>query len=137
MKYSDITCPVEWARRVNHSWLVRCDLNVHTEAWLDHLATLDDGRLVKSCEIARKLCAVRNHDDDPKLWFYSGIYQLATAAEAERFLETHQVTKATVPSIIQNIENLAWINQLGKETLELFSRLRLALEKVHPTESSD
>jgi hypothetical protein len=137
MKHSDIVSPVEWARRVNQSWLVRCELNDHTEAWLDHLAALDDGRLLKSCEIARKLCAERNEDDDPKLWFYAGIYQLATAAEAERFLESHHITKATVPAIMHKEENLAWINQLGKETLELFSRLRLALAKVNPTAFSD
>ena len=56
MRHREIMSAIDWARRVNRSWLVRSNLNEHADAWLDHLAELDDGRLLKSCEIARTLC---------------------------------------------------------------------------------
>jgi hypothetical protein len=130
MKHREIRSPVDWARRVNRAWLVRSNLNEHTEAWLDHLASLDDGRLLKSCEIARAMCDHRRPEEDPKPWFYSGIFQLATAAEAERFLATHRVTRATVPVMMDDPEVLLWLDRVGPETQELLARLRQGLAIV-------
>ncbi|MGL4399606.1 MAG: hypothetical protein ACRCXD_07035 [Luteolibacter sp.] len=121
---------MDWARRVNRAWLVRSNLNEHTEAWLDHLACLDDGRLLKSCEIARAMCDHRQPEDDPKPWFYSGIFQLATAAEAQRFLATHRVTRATVPAMMDDPEVLLWLDRVGPETRELLARLRQVLASL-------
>lgn len=109
---------------------MRSNLNEHTEAWLDHLAGLDDGRLLKSCEIARSMCDHRRREDDPKPWFYAGIFQLATAAEARRFLDTHRVTKATVPTMVDDPEVLLWFDRVGPETREMLARLREGLASV-------
>ncbi len=130
MKHREIRSPVEWARRVNRSWLVRSNLNDHTEAWLGYLAGLEDGRLSESCAIARAMCDHRQHDDDPKPWFYSGIFQLATAAEAKRFLDTHRVTKATVPSMAGDPDVQLWLDRVGPETRELLARLREGLARL-------
>jgi hypothetical protein len=130
MKHREIQSPVDWARRVNRSWLVRSNLNEHTEAWLDHLARLDDGRLVESCETARAMCGCRGREDDPKPWFYAGIFQPATAAEARRFLDTHRVTKATVPAMADDPEVLLWLERVGPETRDLLERLREGLASV-------
>lgn len=130
MRHREIRSPVDWAQRVNRAWLVRSNLNDHTEAWLDYLAGLDDGRLLKSCEIARAMCDHRKDDDDPKPWFYSGIFQLATAAEARRFLDTHRVTKATVPTMDDDPEVHLWLDRVGPETRELLVRLRQGLAKL-------
>lgn len=130
MRHREIMSPIDWAQRVNRSWLVRSNLNDHTEAWLNHLADLDDGRLQKSCEIARAMCDQRQNDDDPKPWFYAGIFQLATVAEAKRFLDTHRVTKALVPAMTDDPEVHLWLDRVGPETRELLVRLRQGLVRL-------
>lgn len=130
MRHREIMSPIDWVRRVNRSWLVRSNLNEHAEAWLDYLADLDDGRLLKSCEIARALCDRRRPEDDPKPWFYAGLFQLATAEEAGRFLETHRVTKALVPAMAEDPDVQLWLDRVGPETRELLARLRQDLAQV-------
>lgn len=130
MRHREIMSPIDWARRVNRSWLVRSNLNEHTDAWLDHLAELDDERLLKSCEIARGLCDRRGAEDDPKPWFYAGLFQLATVEEARRFLETHRVTKSLVPAMAEDPDVLLWLDRVGPETRELISRLRRDVEQL-------
>lgn len=136
MRHREISSPIDWATRVNRSWLVRSNLNDHAEAWLKHLAGLDDGRLLKSCEIARALCAARQPDDDPKPWFYAGLFQLATAAEAKSFLDTHRVTKSLVPTMEEDPEVQLWLDRVGPETRELLARLRQGLEQVRKSQTS-
>lgn len=130
MRHRDIKSPIEWARRVNRSWLVRSNLNDHAEAWLGHLEGLADGRLLKSCEIARAMCQLREPDGDPKPWFYGGLFQLATAAEARRFLETHRVTKALVPAMKDDPDVGLWLDRCGPETRELLGVLRRGLARI-------
>lgn len=137
MRHREISSPIEWATRVNRSWLVRSNLNDHTEAWLHYLADLGDGRLLKSCEIARALCDCRQPYDDPKPWFYTGIFQLATAAEARRFLDTHRVTKAMVPAMADDPDVRLWIERVGPETRELLVRLYQGLARAHERHSNN
>jgi hypothetical protein len=119
--------PIDWAKRINRSWIVRSDLNKHADAWLEHLAALDDGRLLESCRAARDMCHLRERADDPKPWFYAGLFHLATAPEARRFLETHRVTKAAIPSMVDDESVRLWLDRVGPETHELIARLRSAL----------
>lgn len=129
MRHREIKSPVEWARRVNRSWLVRSNLNDHADAWLSYLELLNDGRLLKSCEIARAMCQLRPSDGDPKPWFYVGLFQLATASEAKRFLETHRVTKALVPAMENDPDVLLWLERVGPETVELLQCLKKGLQQ--------
>lgn len=122
--------PVDWVKRINRSWIVHNNLNDQAEAWVDYLAGHDDPRLESSCEIARSMCDLRDPLDDPKPWFYAGLFHLATTAEAELFLDRHRVTKATVPVMEQDESVQLWINRISPETRELLQRLREALATI-------
>lgn len=119
--------PIEWAKRVNSSWLVRGGLNDDAESWLRHLETNDPGRLLASCEAARAMCAIRPHLSDPKPWFYAGLFSRATAQEARRFVDAHRITKAAIPAMGKDEEVMLWLERVGPETRELISALRAAL----------
>lgn len=120
----------EWVRRVNRSWIVRDCLADHAEAWLDHLAGLNDGRAARVCEAARRMCALRNEFDDPKPWFYAGLFSLATQDEAKRFVQNHRVTKATIPSMRDDEDVRLWVDRVSTETLALLTRLREGVRAV-------
>ncbi len=117
-------------KRVNRSWLVKSNLNDHADAWLEHLATANDGRLMSCCEAARAMCNLRKPQEDPKPWFYAGLFSLATAAEAKQFLATHRITKATVPAMAHDEEVILWLDRVGPETHELLCRLRDGLTQI-------
>ncbi len=119
--------PVDWVKQINRSWIVHNNLNVQADAWGSYLADLGDGRLEHSCEIARTMCDLRDPLDDPKPWFYAGLFHLATAPEAQRFLDTHRVTKATIPTMVDDESVRLWIARISPETRELLDRLRDAL----------
>lgn len=119
--------PLDWVKRVNRSWIVHSDLNQHADAWLAKLAALDDGRLLKSCQAARAMCALRRPEEDPKPWFYAGLFHFASAPEARQYLETHRLTKATVPSMADDESVRLWLDRANPETGELLDRLRAAL----------
>lgn len=125
--------PVDWVKRINRSWIVHNNLNDRAEAWVHYLAEDDDARLMKSCKIARTMCDMREPLDDPKPWFYAGLFNLATAEEAQRFLETHRVTKATVPSMKDDESVHLWLNRISPETCDLLDRLREALLQARRT----
>lgn len=130
MSSHSLTSDLEWARRVNRSWIVRSNLNDHADAWIEYLQDLNDGRLEKCCRIARAMCEQRNFYDDPKPWFYAGLFSLATQEEAKRYLDTHRITKASVLSMREDEGVNLWIDRVGPDTVELLDRLRLALAKV-------
>jgi hypothetical protein len=130
MRYHAHMAPVDWVRRINRSWIVHNNLNDQAEAWVDYLTELNDGRLESSCEIARAMCDLRDPLDDPKPWFYAGLFHLASAAEALRFLDRHRVTKATVPVMEEDESVQLWINRISQETRELLERLREALATI-------
>lgn len=116
--------PREWARRVNRSWIVRDGLADHAEAWLDHLAGLQDGRAEIVSKAALRMCDLRSPLDDPKPWFYAGLFSLATPEEARRFLGGHRVTKATVPSMRDDEDVRLWVARVSAETLAMLDHLR-------------
>jgi len=130
MIHREVKSPIDWVKRVNSSWLVRSNLNEHADAWLQYLAELDDGRLLTSCETARMMCDLRQPQDDPKPWFYAGLFYQASVAEARRFLATHRVTRATVPAMVNDDDVNLWIDRVGPETRELLARLRQGLAKA-------
>ncbi len=122
--------PIEWAKLVNRTWIVHNNLNNSAQDWMDHLTALADGRLIPSCEIARAMCKVRDPLDDPKPWFYAGLFHLATAEEACRFLPNHRVTRATIPTMADDEAVLLWQDRITPETRVLLDRLRAAIPKI-------
>ncbi len=127
MKSLDSLDPITWAKTVNDKWIVHHNLNNSAEDWMQHLAALDDGRLVPSCEIARAMCAARDRMVDPKPWFYAGLFHLATAVEARKFLANHALMRATVPSLASDETVNLWLEGNTPETLALLNRLRTSL----------
>ncbi|MES2657650.1 MAG: hypothetical protein V4689_03475 [Verrucomicrobiota bacterium] len=122
--------PIEWAKLVNRTWIVHNNLNNSAQDWMDYLAGLNDGRLIPSCEIARAMCRVRDPLDDPKPWFYAGLFHLATAEEARRFLPNHRVTRATIPTMADDEDVLLWQDRITPETRALLDRLRAAIQQI-------
>lgn len=129
MKALDRLETLEWVRVVNTRWIVHDKLKNTAEDWLEYLEGSNDGRLLPSCEIARMMCGKRESLDDPKPWFYAGLFHLATANEAERFLENHRVTRATVPSMENDDAVRLWLDRINPETRSLVDRLKRALEE--------
>ena len=80
--------------------------------------------------MARIMCDLRPTSHDPKPWFYAGLFHLATASEARCFLDTHRITKATVPAMVDDEGVHLWIDRISPETREMLDRLRQTLERA-------
>ena len=133
MRYHPDMPPVDWVKRVNRSWIVHNNLNEQAEAWVEYLCRLGDQRLEPSCLLARRMCDLRDPLDDPKPWFYAGLFNFATAEEAREFLEIHRVTKATVPAMRDDESVHLWVRRISPETKEMLDRVREALVKARET----
>jgi hypothetical protein len=129
--------PIEWVKRVNNSWLVRNGLDARAREWLDHIAPDNDDRLLRSCQAARAMCGLRAPLEDPKPWFYAGLFCLATAAEAARFLHPHRVTTAALPSMAGDENVILWLDRAGAETRGLVLRLRVNLARLGAAAGTD
>ncbi len=130
MNHHSTLPPLDWVKRVNRAWLVRGNLNDCAEAWLEYLAALDDGRLLASCEAARAMCGLRQPMDDPKPWFYAGLFSYATVEEARRFLATHRITKSAVPAMMDKEEVRLWLDRASPETREILLRIREGIARL-------
>jgi len=119
-----------WARRVNSRWIVHRDLNRNAGLYLDLLAQTDQPRLGSSCRNAHLMTDWCDPMEDPKPWFYSGLFSLATPAEAGTFLADHWLTRMVTASpgetAVTSPENVAEI------TLEKIQRIQMALTKLPP-----
>jgi hypothetical protein len=121
---------VSWARRVNSRWIAHHGLSGDAELYMDHLGASDKDRLVRSCRRARKLVGERMGQDDPKPWFYAGLFSLATAEEAGRFLAGRWFTRASIPRI-GDVENLGEDpDNVKGETRDKVDRIRVALSRL-------
>jgi hypothetical protein len=132
MNHHSAMPPIEWAKRVNGTWLVRGGLNTAAAAWLEHLETHDPGRLLACCEAARAMCELRPRLSDPKPWFYAGLFSRATEQEAQRFVAGHRITKAAIPAMQGDGEVKRWLDRAGPETRELIDTLRSAVAGLNP-----
>ncbi len=122
--------PVDWAKRVNRSWIVRHGLAERAEEWLAYLERQEDGRLESACGTARAMCGVRDRSEDPKPWFYAGVFSPASKLEVRRFLANHRLTPASVPTMWADDGVANWIEGIGPETRDLLERLRRGLVEV-------
>lgn len=121
---------VEWAGRINKRWIVHHGLGEKAESWLEYLAATDEARLRESCETAREMIARWSECGDPKPWFYSGLFHLATEEEAKRFLKGHRLTTATVPAMHEDTGVKEWEEELCDETVDLLEKLRDELKEA-------
>jgi hypothetical protein len=120
---------VSWARRVNSRWIAHRGLSGDADSYMDHLEGSDVDRLVRSCGRARRLVGERSAEDDPKPWFYAGLFSLATAEEAGRFLADRWFTRASIPLGEEGNSGEVLDNVKG-ETLDKLDRIRAALRRL-------
>ena len=110
---------------MNSSWIVHSDLARHAGEYLAHLESSDPPRLERSCENARLLVSLRDPFEDPKAWFYAGLFSLATPEELDRFAETHWMTRAAVSSVDPPVSA-----GFSPAAMEILQRIREALSRL-------
>lgn len=128
MKHRDTSNVIDWAKRINRGWFVRNGLADTAAVWLTHLEQTDPSRLLASCDIARALSRGPDRISDPKPWFYSGLFSLATAAEARQFLTPFRLTSAAIPALAGDAASDQWVAGLSPATQALIDRLRVAVQ---------
>lgn len=121
---------VEWARRVNNRWIVHHGLKESANAYLSHIESVDQERLVKSCERARQLIRACGSSDDPKPWFYAGLFSLATLEEAREFLAGFEFTVSAIPSLADALASSAVPGVVSEETRQKIQRIRAAVAQL-------
>jgi len=121
---TETTDDLAWARRVNSRWIVREGLRASAAAYLDHLASTDGERLLRSCRRARRLTDRFGSDEDPKPWFYAGLFSLATRDEVTRFLTEHPFTLAAIPGEEGAMPGFLAPDSVAKTTWEKILRIR-------------
>jgi hypothetical protein len=114
-------------RQINSRWIVHHHLRQNTELYLEHLSQNDPPRLVSSCRNALWMIEQGDPLEDPKPWFYSGLFSLATADEAKQFLAGHWLTRIVTPAAKALKE--ADPETVGEITWEKIRRLREALAR--------
>lgn len=122
---------VAWAKRANARWIVHHDLSRNAETYLAHLAREDQSRLTPSCRNAYLMVWLRDSMEDPKPWFYSGLFSLTTPGEAEKFLRGHWLTRLCVGETKENKNEDGGVGEL---TWEKIRHIREAMAKL-PDES--
>ena len=132
-QHSDMVDPVAWVNRVNARWIVHHDLNRNAAAYLAHLGRVDPARHEASCRNAY-LMAHQVAIEDPKPWFYAGLFSLATPAEAARFLAAHWLTQmVTDRSGPDASPEPAHVSAATRQKIE---RIQAALAKLSATPDS-
>jgi hypothetical protein len=121
---------VAWARRLNGRWIVHGQLNGTTAAYMDYLAETDPERLARSCRLAHHLVRTLRPAEDPKPWFYGGIFSLATATEAARFLDQHALIASVVPALASGSRLSPGLGAIDPTTRRKILRLRNVLRRM-------
>ncbi len=120
---------IDWVRHVNGRWIVRESLRQDAADYLDHLAATDPERLRRACARARTLS--RGHPgEDPKPWFYAGLFSLATLPEARRYLRGHDFTLACIPRFAGAGLGTLQSGDLRPDTVDKLRRVRAALRAL-------
>jgi hypothetical protein len=104
------------------------------KAYLDHLESADLERLTHSCLRARKMVRQCESGQDPKPWFYAGLFSLATGVEAERFLGGHWFTAACIPGLPETWKTGMAPDEVGPETEAKLECIRAGLAKLDCTD---
>lgn len=120
---------IDWVRHVNGRWIVRESLREDAAAFLESLSGTDPDRLRESCRRARSLTSA-HPGEDPKPWFYAGLFSLATEAEAARFLKGHDFTIACIPRLADCSFRALRVDEVRPDTAEKIQRVRAALEAL-------
>lgn len=127
MKFPD---EISWVKGFNGRWIVRAELRKNAADYLDHLSRTDPARLRQSCRRVKLLTDRYGHDEDPKPWFYSALFSLATVQEAKRYLAEHDFTLAAIPRFAEASPELLGSDRVAVKTSEKIFRIRKVLEDL-------
>ena len=123
---------VAWVRRVNARWIVHGGLNDTAAAYMDRLGGTDPRRLALSCRIARALTGKAGAGEDPKAWFYAGLFSMAEPVEVAEYLLGHRLI-TTVLSADPAPESPGRSHMdFAPATRETIRRIRSAVAKLQP-----
>jgi hypothetical protein len=123
------TSDVAWAYQLNARWIVHHGLDKQAKAYMEHLARIDPKRLERSCRLAHQLVG-RAPREDPKPWFYAGLFSLATFEEAREFLANHWFTVSAIPSLPAEICPACPKEPIGRAARDKIARIRQALSSL-------
>jgi hypothetical protein len=119
-----------WVRRANSRWIVHHGLSANAEAYLDYLARRDPKRLLESCRHAYRLTHERPPEEDPKPWFYGGVFSLATAAEIREFLSGHWLLRMVLTGSPGDLAQNPAGQAISAPTLRKIEAVRQAVARI-------
>jgi hypothetical protein len=119
-----------WARRVNGRWIVHHGLGADAEAYLARLEHADPERLARSVQLAYQLVQVRDPSTDPKPWFYSGLFSLATSSERRKFLARHWLVQSVLSSTPTDSLQGPHGHGVSEPTRRMIAGIRGAIERT-------
>ena len=129
MKEAETPDQVAWARRINSRWIVHHGLGESAGAYLDYLAKTDPQRLERSCRIAQQL-ARQAKQEDPKPWFYAGLFSQANVDEARQFLADRWFTISAIPALTAELGSTIPPGAMGAAAREKIQQIREALSAL-------
>lgn len=115
---------------MNSRWIVHHGLEVRADAFMAHLEAADPVRLTVACERAARLVHACQPTEDPKPWFYAGLFSVATVEEAAEYLAGHWFTAECVPSLAGRSKRCTAPEGIGPETEAKIARVRRALSEL-------
>lgn len=121
---------VAWVRRANSRWIVHHDLSNHAEAYLAHLQQTDPARLRVSCQHAYQLAQERPAGEDPKPWFYGGLFSLATPLEVRKYLSNHWLLRMVLAHASGDLAQNPAGQQISNSTLQKIKAVRQGVARM-------
>ncbi len=85
-----MVAPVEYAKRINRTWIVNGTLAQDTERYLAQLEATHSELLEEVCERAVQAARLASQEHrDPKPDFYAALFSRSTSEEQETYLKNH------------------------------------------------
>jgi hypothetical protein len=121
---------VAWVRELNSQWIVHNGLERRAEAYIAHLAATAPARLDIACRRAARLVFSCEPSEDPKPWFYAGLFSVPTIEEAEQYLADHWFTAQCVPAVADHSKRWKSPDEIGPQTEAKIARVRNAVAEL-------
>ena len=130
LKRTDMIDYISWVRRGNSRWIVHHGLGKNADAYLNHLAEKDEQRLARSCRNAYLMVQQSDPMEDPKPWFYTGLFSLVKPDEAKVYLADHWLLSMSVGVLTNPEPDTGLLDSVGDNTIEKIRRIREAVDRL-------
>lgn len=121
---------VAWVRRGNSRWIVHHGLGKNAQAYMEHLEKEDAERLARSCSNAYLMVQRCDPMEDPKPWFYAGLFSLVKPEEAKMYLANHWLVAMCVGLAETPEKSLIQLDAVSELTVEKIRRIREAVDQL-------